>query len=80
MSVVKANVSVKCDRESMSAAFREILSIAQHLGGSMEYVHGVGTKLAHLMPRELGNGLDLLREIKYSLDPKNIMNPGRLGL
>ena len=27
----------------------------------MEYVHGVGVRLAHLMPREHGAGLDTLR-------------------
>lgn len=80
VNIDMANDSAKSDRESMSDVVTEILSIAQNLGGSMEYVHGVGTKLAHLMPQELGNGLDLLREIKYSLDPNNIMNPGRLGL
>jgi FAD/FMN-containing dehydrogenase len=46
----------------------------------MEYVHGVGVKLAHLMPRELGAGMDVLRGIKTALDPHNIMNPGKLAL
>ena len=58
----------------------EVLSLAQDMGGSMEYVHGVGTKLVHLAPRELGSGLEVLRSIKSALDPNNIMNPGKLGL
>ena len=58
----------------------EVLSLAQDMGGSMEYVHGVGTKLVHLAPRELGSGLEVLRGIKSALDPNNIMNPGKLGL
>ena len=58
----------------------EVLALAQDMGGSMEYVHGVGTKLAHLVPRELGIGMDVLRGIKAVLDPHNIMNPGRLAL
>ncbi|MBI2855811.1 MAG: FAD-binding oxidoreductase [Chloroflexi bacterium] len=64
----------------LAQASNEVLALAQDMGGSMEYVHGVGTKLAHLMPRELGHGMEVLRAIKAALDPHNIMNPGRLGL
>ena len=46
----------------------------------MEYCHGVGVRLAHLMGEELGSGLEVLQEIKKALDPHNIMNPGKLGL
>ena len=66
--------------ESLSHVVDELLVLAQDMGGSMEYVHGVGVKLAHLVPGELGAGMDVLRGIKAALDPNNIMNPGRLGL
>ncbi len=56
------------------------LRIALDLGGSMEYCHGVGLTLAHLMATELGVGLDVLREIKRALDPQGLLNPGKLGL
>ena len=58
----------------------EMLALAQDMGGSMEYVHGVGSKLTHLVSRELGVGLDVLRAIKAALDPHHVMNPGNLGL
>ena len=64
----------------LAAASDAILQHAQDLGGSMEYVHGAGLRLAHLMPRELGPGLDVLRGIKRQLDPNFILNPGKLGL
>ena len=71
------------DEEGASKA-REVserlLRMAQDLGGSMEYCHGVGLKLRALMPRELGAGMEALRAIKSALDPGNIMNPGKLGL
>jgi alkyldihydroxyacetonephosphate synthase len=57
-----------------------LLETCQDLGGSMEYVHGAGLRLAHLMPREHGPALDLLRRLKSTLDPANILNPGKLGL
>ena len=58
----------------------ELLRLVQQMGGSMEYTHGVGVKLAPLMAEEHGYGLEVMRQIKKTLDPNNIMNPGKLGL
>ena len=81
-SVVLVDVGLEDDgpSERLDSAVDEALTLAQDMGGSMEYVHGVGTKLAHLVPRELGSGMEVLRSIKSALDPHNIMNPGKLGL
>jgi hypothetical protein len=35
-----------------------LLAAAQDFGGSMEYVHGAGLRLAHLMENEHGSGLE----------------------
>lgn len=64
----------------LSEAVDRLLKLAQDRGGSMEYCHGVGLRLAHLMAPEHGFGLDLMRRIKRALDPHNLMNPGKLGL
>ncbi len=45
-----------------------------------EYVHGVGAKLAHLVPEELGVGLAVARKVKRALDPAGTLNPGKAGL
>lgn len=58
----------------------ELLRLVQQMGGSMEYCHGVGVKLASLMAGEHGYGLEIMRQIKRALDPNNIMNPGKMGL
>ena len=81
-SVILVNVALEGEGASgqLDQVVDEVLALAQDMGGSMEYVHGVGTKLAHLVPRELGIGMDVLRVIKAALDPHNIMNPGRLAL
>jgi FAD/FMN-containing dehydrogenase len=67
-------------QERLNGAIDELLARAQDLGGSMEYVHGAGLRLAHLMEREHGEGLAVLRRIKAALDPADVMNPGKLGL
>ena len=67
-------------RRNLAEAVEEVLTLAQDMGGVMEYCHGVGMKLNHLLAREMGVGHDLLRELKQTLDPANIMNPGKLGL
>jgi len=64
---------------AVGAAIDEVLRRAQELGGSMEYVHGVGVKLVHLMGSELGEGLDVFRRVKRALDPEGRLNPGKLG-
>jgi alkyldihydroxyacetonephosphate synthase len=57
-----------------------LLELAQDLDGSMEYCHGVGVRLAHLLARELGAGTTILSALKHSLDPGSVLNPGKLGL
>ena len=58
----------------------ELLRLVQKMGGSMEYTHGVGVKLAPLMAEEHGYGLEIMRRIKQTLDPNGILNPGKMGL
>jgi alkyldihydroxyacetonephosphate synthase len=65
---------------ALQEAIDELLHLVQDMGGSMEYTHGVGIKLAPLMAAEHGYGLEVMRQIKNTLDPNNIMNPGKMGL
>jgi FAD/FMN-containing dehydrogenase len=63
------------------AAVDGVCRAAQEAGGTMEYCHGVGWKLAHLMENEHGAaGLDAIRRVKAALDPAGILNPGKWGL
>ncbi len=67
-------------RENFGNAVERVLTLAQDMGGVMEYCHGVGIKLNHLLSREMGVGHDVVRQWKQTLDPANILNPGKLGL
>lgn len=57
-----------------------LLEAVHRFGGSMEYCHGVGAKLAPLMRSEHGPNLALMRSLKDWIDPNHIMNPGKLAL
>ena len=67
-------------RERLGQAVEQVLELAQDMGGIMEYCHGVGVKLNHLLAREMGVGQEVVQAMKQALDPNNIMNPGKLGL
>ncbi len=59
-------------RVAMEACLAEGAAISHH--------HGVGLHRGVWMEQEHGQGLEVLRKVKAALDPKGIMNPGKLGL
>ena len=67
-------------RQRLARNVDRVLKLAQDMGGAMEYCHGVGVKLNHLLARELGPAHNTIRQLKQTLDPNNIMNPGKLAL
>ena len=64
--------------QQMGRVVDEVLAMAHRLGGSMEYCHGVGIKLSHLVDAEHGSGMQVMRRIKRCVDPNGILNPGKL--
>ena len=49
-------------------------------GGALRHHHGVGLNRARFMRSALGGGFDVLAAAKQALDPRGILNPGKLGL
>lgn len=56
----------------------EIHLLAIAMGGVTTGEHGVGAVRSQYARREHGNALDTMWVIKKAIDPKNIMNPGKL--
>jgi D-lactate dehydrogenase (cytochrome) len=48
------------------------------LGGTISGEHGIGLGHKDLFEREHGKSVELMRGIKRSLDPSNILNPGKI--
>ncbi len=58
---------------------RLVHEIVVKLGGSISAEHGIGTmKVADLEHFKPETDLNLMRDIKKTLDPNNMMNPGRI--
>jgi alkyldihydroxyacetonephosphate synthase len=49
-------------------------------GGALSHHHGVGLNRARFVRQALGPAFDVLAAVKTALDPKGILNPGKLGL
>ncbi len=48
-------------------------------GGMLNEHHGIGLKLGRLMREQYGPAWPTLEALKHTLDPRGIMNPGKLG-
>ncbi len=61
------------------AAIRDVFKAALALGGTMSGEHGVGIAKAPYIPLEITpQAADYMKAIKRSLDPNNILNPGKI--
>jgi glycolate oxidase len=65
--------------ERVHAAFREIFEKAIALGGTITGEHGVGLAKKEFLEKFAGKtSLDLMRALKRTLDPNNVLNPGKI--
>jgi FAD/FMN-containing dehydrogenase/Fe-S oxidoreductase len=57
----------------------EVSSLVKQFKGSLAAEHGVGIARTEFMQDQLGEGvLSIMREIKTSFDPHNLLNPGKI--
>jgi alkyldihydroxyacetonephosphate synthase len=49
-------------------------------GGNLSHHHGVGLNRSRFVAEALGSGFAVLVALKHALDPKGILNPGKIGL
>jgi glycolate oxidase len=67
--------------ERVEKAEEEIFKLAISLNGTLSGEHGIGLSKANYMTLEHDPvEMALMRQIKRTLDPNNIMNPGKRAL
>ena len=60
-------------------AFKEIFDEAIRLGGTITGEHGVGLAKKTFLPKFLGDvQMRVMRELRRSLDPNGVLNPGKM--
>jgi glycolate oxidase len=60
-------------------AMHEVFDHAVNLGGTITGEHGVGLAKKAFLPKAIGDAsLDVMRRLKRTLDPDNILNPGKI--
>ena len=60
-------------------AMKEIFDFAISLGGTITGEHGVGLAKKPFLPAAIGEAsLGLMKKLKAALDPKGILNPGKI--
>jgi glycolate oxidase len=65
--------------ERVEAAIDAIFDRALELGGTLSGEHGIGLAKSRFLEKETGKGTILYsRRIKAALDPKGILNPGKI--
>ena len=63
-----------------NSIWNDALRAAIKAGGVLNEHHGIGLKLSRLTPELYGNSFHIIKDLKKTLDPNSIMNPGKLGL
>jgi alkyldihydroxyacetonephosphate synthase len=71
------------DGEAAEERIRKIWEVAMETcletGASISHHHGAGLARTPYVERFLGTALEVMQRVKDSLDPQNVLNPGKLG-
>ncbi len=69
----------KEEMHRVEEAFKEIFTETIRLGGTLTGEHGIGVAKKSYLAQFAGNAqLRVMRELRRSLDPKGILNPGKI--
>ena len=67
------------EMQRVERAMEEVFSRAVELGGTITGEHGVGLAKKPFLPGALGEvGIEVLRQVRASFDPRGILNPGKV--
>jgi alkyldihydroxyacetonephosphate synthase len=67
-------------RERYLECWRAGMEATLDAGGTISHHHGIGLLKADFMRREIGPFLDVFCALKRAIDPRGVLNPGKMGL
>ncbi|MCX8030414.1 MAG: FAD-binding protein [Thermodesulfovibrionales bacterium] len=71
----------KDEMERVKKAIDDIFEAALKLDGTLSGEHGIGIAKSKYLEKEVGKGTILfMKKLKYGLDPKNLLNPYKMGI
>jgi D-lactate dehydrogenase (cytochrome) len=71
--------AIPSERETAERLNQELVQRAIDVQGTCSGEHGIGLHKMEFLVNEAGPGaIDMMRALKRALDPKNIMNPGKI--
>lgn len=77
---LRGDVAVDQRAEWYRAAWDAANAVILKHKATLSHHHGVGLLRAPYMAASFGAGFQVLRAVKAALDPKDLLNPGKLGL
>lgn len=79
LNILKCDIPDEIWAVKIDAYEHELYDVVYKLGGKLSGEHGIGYKRKKLMAEYTDPvELDMMRDIKRSLDPNNILNPGKI--
>jgi len=74
------DVADEAQWERLRLAADRIHRAALDMGGTVSSEHGIGLARAEYLPEQMGSdAFSLMHSIKRVLDPKGLLNPGKMG-
>ncbi len=79
VNILKEQMDDETWEKNLDSAVREIFKLTVSLGGTISGEHGIGYSQKSYLPIALSNTeLELMKNIKRTFDPNNILNPGKI--
>jgi glycolate oxidase len=79
VNILKDKLDSKAWDENIEPAIKEIFHLTVGLGGTISGEHGIGYSQKNYLSIALKkNEIDLMKKIKDTMDPKGILNPGKI--
>jgi alkyldihydroxyacetonephosphate synthase len=63
-----------------ASAWNAVMDVVVDAGAAISHHHGIGINRSRFVAPSLGEGSRVLESLKNTLDPRGILNPGKLGL